>query len=188
MRASLNIEDYQKKPLPFSIYEDGRRFYVSISSLIFKIRDFLLLIVAVVTFPIWMTIIYFLLVRSWKKARKGFEAMITEWNDAPISAEMFDTLENIMRFKQIMERDNGKFHMPKRFRLFRPFFWEIGKFYNVYDEQAKWIEQKLYPTAEVLGIPQEDIEFMKSQMTEEDYKDLRDPDWISFEKECVLGN
>jgi hypothetical protein len=187
MSANLHIEDYQKKPFPFVVYEAGRDIYTSIAALLSTIGEFILILIGLVTSPLWVTILYFLLIRSRKKARKGFEIMVAEWKDAPRSADMFDILEYIMRFKQNMERDTGEFHMPKRFRIFRLFFVEIRRFYRIYDELSKWLEQKVYPSAEELGIPLEDIEFMKSQMTKEDYKDLRDPDWIPFEKRCLLN-
>lgn len=188
MSVNLHIEDYQEKtPFPFLIYLSARDIYTSVTSMLSWIGRFILVIIAIVFSPVWVTILYFLFVRSNSKARKAFEEMKHNWQDAKRSAEIFDRLEYVVRSKSIMELD-GEFRKPKNFRMFRPFFIQIRKFYMIYDEQAKWLEQKVYPTAEELGIPLEDVEFMRSQMTAKDYEDLKDPDWFEFEKECIVEN
>ena len=113
--------------------------------------------------------------------------MIAKWGDMPRSEEMFDTLELLIIIRAVFEVE-GEFRMPKKFRMFWPFFIQTRRFYNLISAQVKWLENKVYPTAEELGIPPEDVEFMRSQMTQEDYEDLKDPDWFEFEKECIIKN
>jgi len=187
---NLHIEDYQKNPFPFAVYLAARDIYSSTVSLLTMtgkfVLAFLIVILALATSLIWVTALYFLFISSRRKAKTGFEEMISKWQDASPSAEMFDELERLIRTKQVMEKD-GKFRRPKKFKIFRPFFKQVRLFYEIYDAQTKWLEEKLYPTAEELGIPPEDIEYMKAQMTAEDYADLRDPDWIQYEKKCLLN-
>lgn len=190
MSMNLHIEDYQKNPFPFAVYLAARDIYSSTVSLLTMtgkfVLAFLIVILALATSLIWVTALYFLFISSRRKAKTGFEEMISKWQDASPSAEMFDELERLIRTKQVMEKD-GKFRRPKKFKIFRPFFKQVRLFYEIYDAQTKWLEEKLYPTAEELGIPPEDIEYMKAQMTAEDYADLRDPDWIQYEKKCLLN-
>ena len=187
MSANLHIEDYQRKPFPFIVFVSIREIYSSLADFLSTIGEVVLAIILILIAPVWATVLFFLLIWARVKSARRFKVMRAKWQDAEKSAEMFDALEFIVRFKQIVERENGEFRMPKRFWYVRPFFKEVRRFHTLYHKQAEWLEAKLYPTAEELGIPQEDIEFMKSQMTEEDYKDLRDPDWIPFEKECLLN-
>ena len=190
MSVNLHIEDYQRKPFSIVFYLSVREIYVSVRKMLSRATSIIITIIALalgfVTSPIWATTLYFLLLRSRYLSRKSLNFMKAEWGEAPRSEEMFELLESTLKMKKILERD-GQFKMPRRFFLLRPFFIELRKSYRIMDEQADWLENKVYPTAEELGIPPEDVEFMRSQMTAKDYKDLEDPDWFEFEKECILN-
>ena len=188
MSVDLHIEDYQQKPFPFVLYEETKEIYSSLVKFISSFSRLILTFILLITSPIWATILFLLLISARIKTKRKYTLLAKAWMNAPRSAAMFDVLEKIIQYRQIMERGTGEFQMPKRFWMLRPFFWEIKNYYNLYNKQAIWLEQKLYPTAEELGIPSEDVEFMKAQMTKEDFEGLRDPDWFEFEKECIVNN
>ena len=184
---NLDIEDFHVRPFPVVFFESTREMYRAVKPIITKAGVVLLIALAIPLSPIWVTWLYVLFLRSNRKIEKSREAMIAKWGDVPRSEEMFDTLEVLITLRSVFEVE-GEFKMPKKFRMFRPFFIQTRRFYNLISDQVKWIENKVYPTAEELGIPPEDVEFMRSQMTPKDYEDLKDPGWFEFEKECIIRN
>jgi len=100
---NLHIEDYQKNPFPFAVYLAARDIYSSTVSLLTMtgkfVLAFLIVILALATSLIWVTALYFLFISSRRKAKTGFEEMISKWQDASPSAEMFDELERLIRTK-----------------------------------------------------------------------------------------
>ncbi|MDA3821377.1 MAG: hypothetical protein PF450_02010 [Bacteroidales bacterium] len=55
----------------------------------------------------------------------------------------------------------------------------------VQTEHASWLVDILYPTFEELQIPPEDVDFVRQQMTKEDFKD--DAFYVDFEAEALLN-
>ena len=193
MSMNLHIEDYQDS-FPIAFYKSTRMIYRAVKPIVKSTWNVILIlvaiplvIIAIALSPILIAIPYLLFLKSNKQIERSGLAMKTKWKEEPRSERMFDTLDKLITIRSVLERD-GKFKMPKKFKMFWPFFVQMRRFYNNLSEQIVWLENKLYPTAEELGIPLEDVEFMRSQMTAKDYEDLKDPDWFEFEKECIVKN
>ena len=187
----LNINQFNNtEPIPVLIITFGRKFYNSLKETLSRLLKTYLIIVGVpillLLSPIWVSALYLVLRRSIRRYTKLFEEIKIRYESADRSEEMFDFYESAHRFKDVFEQ-NGEFHLPKHKYVFRPFFNQFRRFYNLAKEQALWLEAKLYPTSEELGLPEEAIQKLYAQLSEDDIKELKSIDWVEDEKDVILG-
>lgn len=184
---NLNIEEFQDKAFfPVAFYESTRSLYQAIRPIASGIGAVIVSIIALALSPLWVTILYVLFCRSNNRLRKGIASMRNKWENEPRSDDLINRLEVLVTAKEVFETD-GTFKMPKKFKVFYPFFVQTRKFYNLVSDQVIWIEEKVYPTAEEIGITPEELEFVTAQLAKEDYEDMKDPDWFDLEKQSVLN-
>ena len=178
---TLNIREEFETPIQIEVYEFAKRFFIFWKN---AIGTFILSILLIVFSPIWVTVLFYMFRISNNKLEKSLKIFRERNATAERSKDLFDFYKITLTYKEVFEQ-NGKFRRPKKYKIFRPFFIQLERFYNLQSAHADWLRAKLYPTYEELGISKADFEFVRKQIQPGDFEDASE--YVDYEAKFFLN-